>query len=52
MNVSPYPSQSFKKETPVSLKSVCTCLQKERDLGGDGRGEDVYFVCLFVFFTK
>ena len=28
----------------VSLKSVCTCLQKEKDLGGDGRGEGVLFV--------
>ena len=32
----------------VSLKSGCTCLQKEGDLGGDGRGEGV----LFVFFLK
>ena len=32
----------------VSLKSGCTCLQKEWDLGGDGRGEGV----LFVFFSQ
>ena len=25
----------------VSLKGVCTCLQKEKDLGRDGRGEGV-----------
>ena len=35
-------------ERSVSLKSVCTCLQKERDLGGDGRGEGVLFVFLKI----